>query len=162
MARLDRLSGVSVRIRQIVLAVLALSAADVGVWAELDPSGWYRTFPGFGMHWLTVLGPYNEHLSRDVGGLYLALLVLSVGAMFRAKDDYLVRLTGGAWEAFAVPHLIYHAAHLDMYGTRDQVLNVVTLGGTVLLAGYLLFARSADRSFASSTSASHRAESTIR
>lgn len=160
-ALLDRLFGVSVRVRQVVLAVLALSAADVGVWAELDPSDWYRSFPGLGMHWLSVLGPYNEHLSRDVGGLYLALLVLSVGAMFRAKDTYLVRLTGGAWAAFAIPHLIYHSAHLDMYGIRDQVLNVVTLGGTVLLAGSLVFARSVDGNVEASRLSSSEAEPTI-
>jgi hypothetical protein len=139
-ALLNRLLCVSVRTRQIVLAVLAVSAADVGIWAELDPGGWYRSFPGFGLHWLPVLGPYNEHLSRDVGGLYLALLVLSVGAAVRASDTYLVRLTAGAWLAFSIPHLIFHMAHLDMYGARDQVLNMVALGGTVLLAAWLLLA----------------------
>jgi hypothetical protein len=134
------LVDMSVRTRQIVLAVLAVSAADVGIWAELDPAGWYRSFPGFGLHWLPVLGPYNEHLSRDVGGLYLALLVLSVGTAVRASDNYLVRLTAGAWLAFSIPHLIFHLAHLDMYGTRDQVLNLVSLGGTVVLATWLLLA----------------------
>jgi hypothetical protein len=130
----------SVRTRQILLAVLAASAADVGIWAELDPRGWYRSFPGFGLHWLPALGPYNEHLSRDIGGMYLALLVVSIGAAVRASDSFLVRLTAGAWLAFSIPHLIFHMAHLDMYGARDQVLNVVALGGTVLLAAWLLLA----------------------
>jgi hypothetical protein len=130
----------SVRTRRIVLVVLALSAADVGIWAEADPRGWYRSFPGFGLHWLPELGPFNEHLSRDVGGLYLALLVVSVGAAVRASDTYLVRLTGGAWLAFSLPHLIFHMAHLDTYGVRDQALNVIALGGTVLLAASLVLA----------------------
>jgi hypothetical protein len=76
----------------------------------------------------------------------LALLVLSMGAMFRAWDSYLVRLTGGAWLAFSVPHLIYHVAHRDMYDTRDQVLNIVALGVPVLLAGSLLLPGSVERS----------------
>ena len=99
--------------------MLALSAADVGVWAELDPRDWYRTFPGFGLHWLPALGPYNEHLARDVGGLYLALLVLGVGTLVRARDDYLVRMAGGTWAAFAVPH---------HHGYRAQV--VADAGGS--------------------------------
>lgn len=128
----------SARLRQVLLTILALSAAEVGVWAELAPHNWYTTFPGLGMHWLRVLGPYNQHLSRDVGGLYLALLVLSLGALRRAKDPYLVRLTGGAWVVFSLPHLIFHLAQLGMYGARHQVLNVATLGGTLLIAVALL------------------------
>ncbi len=132
----------SVRTRRLGLLVLA---ADVGIWAELDPRSWCRSFPGFGLHWFPMLGPYNEHLARDVGGLYLALLVLSVGAAFRASDAYLVRLTAGAWLAFSIPHLIFHIAHLDVYGPRDQVLNGVALGGVVLSAGWLLLAPRCDR-----------------
>ena len=90
------------------------------------------------MHWLPVLGPFNEHLSRDVGGLYLALLVLSAGALWRVRDAYMVRLIAGAWTAFSLPHLLFHLRHLSMYNTRDQILNVVTLGGTLLIALALL------------------------
>ena len=129
---------VSRRGRQVLLGVLAVSAAYVGVWATIAPHDWYEQFPGLGMHWLQVLGPYNEHLARDVGGLYLALVVISVGALARAEDASLTRICGGAWAIFSVPHLVFHLAHLSMYTTRDQILNVVTLGGTVLIAVTLL------------------------
>ncbi|MBO0769364.1 MAG: hypothetical protein J2O48_11835 [Solirubrobacterales bacterium] len=130
----------NLRTRQVLLAALALSAAFVGVWAALAPAAWYRGFPGLGMHWLTTLGPYNQHLSRDVGGLYLALLVLSAGAVARARDVYLVRLSGGAWTVFSAGHLAFHLTHLSMLGTRDRVLNVVALGGTLVIALALLTA----------------------
>ena len=128
----------SVRVRRWVLLLLALSAADTGVWATLAPRSWHDMFPGGGHHWLAVLGPYNEHLSRDVGGLYLALLVLSAGAALRPADGYLVRLTAAAWLAFSIPHLIYHLGHLDLLGGTDKVLNVIGLGAAVIAGGALL------------------------
>lgn len=63
----DRPYDMRIRMQRVVLAVLALSAAQVGMWAEVDPAGWYQSFPWLGLRWLTVLGPYNEHLSRDIG-----------------------------------------------------------------------------------------------
>lgn len=128
------------------MVVLILSAADVGIWAQLAPASFYRDFPGLGMHWLTVLGPYNEHLTRDVGGLYLALLVMTTGALIRVADAYLVRLCAGAWAVFSAAHLSFHVAHLSMYGTRDQILNVIALGGTLLIALALLLSPARDGS----------------
>jgi hypothetical protein len=37
-----------------------------------------------------------------------------------------------------VPHLLYHANHLDLYDTGDQVANLVALGATVVLPAILL------------------------
>lgn len=124
--------------RRVLLALLALTAAYVGVWAAFMPTSWYGSFPGFGRHWLPVLGPYNEHLSRDVGALYLALAALSAGAAKRTADAYTVRLTGVVWLVFSVPHLIYHLRHLDMYSGSDRPLNVVALGLFVVAGAVLL------------------------
>ena len=128
----------SAGVRRWILVVLALTAVFVGVWAAFAPVSWYNSFPGAGHHWLPVLGPYNEHLARDTGGLYLALLVLSVGSALRPANDFLVRLAGATWLAFSIPHLAYHSAHLDMYHGADWILNVIALGGTVVLAALLL------------------------
>lgn len=86
---------------------------------------------------MSVLGPYNEHLVRDVGGLYLALMTISVWAALRSRDDTF-GLVGLAWEAFSVPHLVFHAAHLNIYEAVDRVGNAVALGGTVVLSAVLL------------------------
>jgi hypothetical protein len=125
------------RSKQVVAAVLAFAAADVGVWAATAPQSFYRSFPLPGHHWVSALGPYNEHLTRDVGGLYLALLVISVWAVLRPQTETL-RLTGAGWLAFSIPHFTFHMFHLDMYGTADKVGNIVTLGGTLILAALLL------------------------
>jgi hypothetical protein len=135
----SRLECVSIRIRtkQVIAAVLALSAADVGLWAEFAPRSFYNSFPLAGRHWVSVLGPYNEHLTRDIGGLYLVLLVISVWAGVRPNAETFAMI-GAAWLAFSLPHFTYHMFHLDTFGTADKVGNVVTLGGTVILAVLLL------------------------
>jgi hypothetical protein len=98
----------STRATRIVLAVLAATAAFVGLWAVSAPLSFYTSFPGGGHRWIAADGPYNEHLIRDVGGLYLALLALIVGAIVHPTPQ-ITRLTGVAWLVFSIPHLVYHA-----------------------------------------------------
>jgi hypothetical protein len=84
------------------------------------------------------LGPYNEHLTRDVGGLYLALLAISLWAVLRPSAETF-GLVGAGWLVFSVPHLIFHLNHLDMLDTANRIGNVVALGGTLMLAVLLLW-----------------------
>jgi hypothetical protein len=124
--------------RRALLLVLAVVAAFVGGWACFATASWYRSFPGLGLHWLPVLGPYNEHLAKDVGAMYLALAVLGLTAARRAAGTRLAQAAGLTWLVFSVPHFAYHMRHLDMYGARDKALNVVTLGLFVLAGAALL------------------------
>jgi hypothetical protein len=127
----------STKSRSVLLALLALSGLYVGIWATGWPHGFYDAFPGLHRVWVGVDGPYNEHLVRDVGGLYLGLGVASVVALgTRERRSALV--LGVAWTVFGVPHLIYHLGHLDGFGTGDKVGNVVALGAALLLAVALL------------------------
>jgi hypothetical protein len=126
-------------VRRWLLLFLAAISVYVGAWALFAPASWWASFPGFGLHWLPVLGVYNEHLARDVGAVYLALAALSAGAAARPHDDYLVRLTAAVWLVFSIPHLIYHVLHLDHYTGLDRAGNVVSLGFFVLAGAMLLF-----------------------
>jgi hypothetical protein len=117
---------------RVCLAVLALSGALVGSWAYFAPLNWYNTFPGMGMRWLPVLGPYNEHLIKDVGSMYLALTVLSALTFVYLPNWTLRIVTAASWTVFNALHLIYHLQMLHMYGTRDAVLNVIALGGVLV------------------------------
>jgi hypothetical protein len=125
------------RIKQAAAALLALTAALVGGWAEFAPLSFYRSFPLAGHPWIAPLGPYNEHLIRDVGGLYLALLVLTGWAAIRPHLGTL-RLAGAAWLAFSLPHLVFHLLHLDELGTADKIGNIVSLAVNVALALVLI------------------------
>jgi hypothetical protein len=128
----------TLRVQQVAATVLTLSAAYVGIWALVAPHSFYDDFPLPGRDWVSLAGPYNEHLVRDVGGLYLALGVLTLWATLRPRTD-LFAVVGIAWEVFSVPHLLFHAGHLDGLASFDKVAETATLGATVLLAA-LLFA----------------------
>jgi hypothetical protein len=128
-------------LRRTLLLLQAATAVFVGAWAAAAPAFWWRSFPGAGHHWLPMLGTYNEHLARDVGALYLALAVVTLGAAARPADDFLVRLTALAWLTFSVPHLLYHLGHLAHYAPVDQIGNVVTLSLVTLVPAVLLAPR---------------------
>ncbi len=127
----------SLSIKRLSAAVLACTALLVGGWAAAAPSSFYAGFPLPGRHWVSLLGPYNEHLVRDVGGLYLALLVITGWAIARPSDQ-LLRMTGLAWVVFGVPHFAYHLRHLSMFPAIDQLGMAASLGGSVVLAALLM------------------------
>jgi hypothetical protein len=127
--------------RRVVLILLGVTAAFVGSWAYFASESWYATFPGFGHHWLPVLGPYNQHLAKDVGAMYLGLMALSFAAASRPGDTFVVRIAGAGWTVFNVLHLAYHLQHLGMYQPVDQVLNAVSLSLFVIAGAVLLLPR---------------------
>lgn len=123
--------------KRTTITVLGLTALFAGAWAAAAPHSFFTSFPLPGHHWVAPLTPYNEHLTRDVGGLYLSLFVISVWAAVRPKQETFA-MVGIAWLVFSIPHLLYHVMHLDMFSTVDAIGNVVVLGGTVVLAALLL------------------------
>ena len=124
--------------RRVVLLLLGVTAAFVGTWAYFAPESWYATFPGPGHHWLPVLGPYNQHLAKDVGAMYLALTALSITTATRPQDTFTTRITGTTWTVFNTLHLIYHLQHLNMYQPTDQALNAITLSLLTIASATLL------------------------
>ena len=120
-------------LRKIALVVIAGGALLVGVWAQLFPRSFYDDFPGAGRVWVAVDGPYNEHLVRDVGGLQLALALVAIVALV-SGSVLVARVAGGAALVYGVPHLVYHAVHLDAFDTGDKVALVGSLGLAALAA----------------------------
>lgn len=119
------------------LALLGLIGLQVGVWASLAPRSFYDDFPGGGRTWVAVDGPYNEHLVRDFGALNLALTAVVLVALLTG-ERVAILCAALAWLVYSVPHFVYHARHLDVYGTSDKVLNLVALGGAVVVSAAIL------------------------
>lgn len=120
--------------RRILLGVTSILGAFVGIWAAFAPRGFYDSFPSFGLGpWIAVDGPYNEHLIRDVGGLYLALAAAGVYALLQAGAHAAraARTVGIAWIVFSIPHLIYHANHLAGLSGLNLVAEIISVGITV-------------------------------
>jgi len=120
------LEGMNTTFRRVLLGLTVAIGLYVGVWAEFLPEAFYRSFPGFGLHWINVDGPYNEHLIRDVGSLYLGLGAASLAAIF-SRSATPGRVAGLAWALFGVLHFAYHVQHLQGSAV-DIAGNVISLG----------------------------------
>lgn len=132
----DDRSGIHRRLR-LGLVALALPSVTIGVWALLAPRSFYVDFPLPELAWVSRLPPFNEHLTTDVGGLYLAIAVLVVWAA-RTLSPELVRAVLVAHLVFALPHFLWHAFHLAGFSPLDALLQTLSLALFVLLPASLL------------------------
>ncbi|MET7767301.1 hypothetical protein [Nocardia sp. NPDC005366] len=131
----DRRRWLAVRI---ILGVLAFQGIVVGLWAVFAPHSWYSSFPGFGMHWVAVDGPYNHHLAADVGAFFLALGAVSLFALIRTGAAT-AWAAGIGWAVMALPHLIYHAFHKpEAMGTASFTLSLIAAAALLVLGVALL------------------------
>ena len=105
---------------RVLLAALAGNALSLGAWATFAPSNFYDSFPGGGRAWVSVDGPYNQHLITDFGALNLALGVLAICAAYWLTRP-LVIACGLAFITYAGPHVVYHLANLDPYSASDKL-----------------------------------------
>ena len=94
---------------RIALVALAVPQLAVGLWASLDPAGWFDDF-GIGAHWVSADGPYNMHLTTDAAAGFLATgVLLLLGAWWGRRREVAMALI--AYTCFAVPHFLYHLLH---------------------------------------------------
>jgi hypothetical protein len=124
-----------------LLALLGVTGAvnmAIGAWAEIAPHGWYRTFPGAGHHWVSAVGPYDEHLVRDVGAALLSLGLLMVWTALKPRVAVL-RPALASVLLFAVLHFAYHAAAWRHMDAGDNIANLVVLSLVVVVPAALLW-----------------------
>jgi hypothetical protein len=113
---------------RIGLLVVAAGNAEVGLWGVIAPRSFFGSFPGAGHHWVSALGPYNEHLVRDYAAAELgfAVLLVCAAAWFGQR---LVLAAGLAFLAATIPHFAYHLTTTGSFSTADDVSS---LGAFVL------------------------------
>ncbi|MGZ4143156.1 MAG: hypothetical protein ACXVQY_11655 [Actinomycetota bacterium] len=115
------------------LLVVGVPTAVTGAWALFGPESFFRSFPRGAAHaWVAPLGPYDEHLVRDVGSLLLALGVLLVIAGV-VLERRLVLAAVATSLIYDIPHFIFHAAHRATLSSIDYALNYTLLGGSVVI-----------------------------
>lgn len=130
-------------ITRLLLVVLGvLFGLLPGIWAAFWPESFYSDFPAIRPPWVAVDGPYNEHLVRDVGAMFLALGVIALVAAVTGGVAA-ARLAGLAWLVFSALHFAYHVTHLHVYESVDRWLNVVSQVGSILIALAVLLIPSA-------------------
>jgi hypothetical protein len=125
------------RLHIFALAFSALLGLFVGGWAYFAPQGFYDSFPGVLGSWVSVDGPFNEHLIRDVGAMYLALAAAGIGGLIW-RNEVVFRVLGIAWTVFGALHFLYHALHLSHMSLESAIGEMVALGVSLLLGIVLL------------------------
>lgn len=131
------------RARLLARGALLLTAAfqgEIGIWGLTMPHSFFTTYPGLGHHWVSALGPYNEHLLRDYAAPELGFAVLLAAAALWFERR-LVLAAAVAFLAATLPHFAYHLTTAGEFSAAD---NLGTLGGfvieLVLVAGAALLA----------------------
>jgi hypothetical protein len=121
------------------IAVLMLPA---GLQAAFAPRSFFDDFP-LGRGWISAGdAAYDEHLVRDVGALFLALIVVTFWCAWRREAMTAVAV---AWLVQGVLHLGYHVGHLEGLGGTDEAALVVSLALVPILALVALFATLSER-----------------
>jgi hypothetical protein len=120
---------------QMLIALIGVLFAATAIQASFFPRSFYDDFP-MGRSWIATEGPaYNEHLVRDVGTLFLALVIVSVWAWWSRA---LVRPVAVAWIVQGTLHVVHHLRHLHGFDGVDKVGVVLTLAAAPLLAAAAL------------------------
>ncbi len=115
---------------RLVSGLLAAVQLTDGLYALLAPRSFFDDFP-LGRGWVEALPAYNEHLTRDVGGLFLATgVVLAAAAVYLERRLVIVAL--GSFLFYSVPHLIFHLFNLEGLSTGDAIAEAVSLAVTVI------------------------------
>lgn len=135
--RRDRLGATPLVVRTVLLALGAVQALN-GLYALLAPRSFFDDFP-LGRGWVEALPAYNEHLVRDVGGLFLATAVLLIAAGIYLERR-LTLVAALSFLAFSIPHFIFHLLNLEPYDAVDVIGNVVALAITVIAPAWIVLA----------------------
>jgi hypothetical protein len=137
------------RIEQIALGLIAVAMLPTALQATFMPKSFFDDFP-LGRGWVAMGGAaYDEHLVRDVGGLFLALIIVTVWSLW---SEPVRRPVAVAWLVEGVLHVVYHAGHLDGFGTADEIGMVGSLAVIPVLALVALWAGAGARTGVEATS----------
>jgi hypothetical protein len=124
------------RIAQIPLGLIALFMAPAAVQATITPRSFFDDFP-LGRHWISGTGDaYNEHLVRDVGGLFAAMIIVTVWTLWRRHPT---RPIATAWLIQGALHLWFHGRHLHGYQTTDRLGLIASLAAVPILAAITIW-----------------------
>ena len=115
------------------MGLLAVPQLITGVWAVVDPHGWFTGFPGFGTRLVVAAGPaFNDHLATDAGVGFLATGVGLVAAVVIAKRSA-AQVALLTYLTFAVAHFVFHLAHpVGSFGSSTNIENLASTGVAVL------------------------------
>ena len=125
----------SYRASRFALWAIAILMLPTAILAAFAPRSFYDDFP-LGRGWISRGGgSYDEHLVRDVGVLFLALVL---GTMWTLVRHWPLAAIAAAWLLQGALHLLHHLRHLDAFGAADGTAMIASLAAIPLLAAVAL------------------------
>ena len=122
---------------RIPLGLIAVFMSPAAVQATLAPRSFFDDFP-LDRNWISATGDlYNEHLIRDVGGLFTAMIIVTAWTLWRRHPTAPIAT---AWLIQGVLHAGFHLGHLDGYKTIDKLGLIASLATIPVLAAVALWA----------------------
>jgi hypothetical protein len=124
------------RATRISLGLIAVFMSPVAVQATFAPRSFFDDFP-LGRNWISGTGDrYNEHLIRDVGGLFTAMIIITAWTLWRRHPTAPIAT---AWLVQGLLHFGFHVGHLDGYERIDQLGLLASLITIPVLAAIALW-----------------------
>ena len=118
-----RLVGRAVRGWTIALGVGALAQ---GCWAYFLSRSFHDDFPLEGVGWVSALGPFNDHLTSDVGAALLGLGAVAVTVGWEGSAPG-IRAIAAAFAIFGSAHLAFHLGELEPFSVASAAAQITTL-----------------------------------
>lgn len=116
------------------VAIFAAIELVLGFWTTFFPESFYNDVPT-----VDLTPPFSEHLMRDFGSATLGLaVVLGAAAIWPTTRLVVVALL--AYLAFSVPHLVFHANHLEGATPIEAGVLMTTLVASVVVPAALVAA----------------------
>jgi len=123
------------RVRRLTLALVAWQGL-LGAWTYVAPFAFWTDFPFPGSGWLTTLGGFDGHITRDLGLAWVGLAVVTGWLAHRGPMEGL-RVALATLTATGALHLAYHLTTLDLFSPGDAVAQLVALTALVVLPALL-------------------------
>ncbi len=95
------------------LLLLVVIQTVIGAWQYFRPLSFYTDFPTVALD-----PPYNQHLLTDVGGLGLAIMVVTACAAVYLEYRLVCAALFG-FIVYAVTHLAFHLTHFDGFRVAE-------------------------------------------
>lgn len=125
------IGGVGRGVRRWTIA-LGIGALSQGAWAYFASRSFYDDFPVEGVGWVSALGPFNDHLTTDVGAALLGMGAVAV-AVGRAGTAPAIRAVTAAFAIFGAAHLAFHLGELEPFSFGSALAQLVSLSAVTVL-----------------------------
>ena len=118
--------------------VVGISTLMIGFWTFFFPVSFFEDFPVTGSNWVSALGDYNEHLTRDYGAAQIGLAVAAIGVAFSGRRTEIVSVLTG-YVVFGGLHFGYHLGTFSSFSTGSAVTQGLALATFAVLPAILLY-----------------------